>query len=319
MAMPQLNPIFVGVSACLVGQPVRYNGGHSQSKLCLQTLNQYFEFRPFCPEVAAGFGTPRPTMRLVGEPENPQLQLSEGSENLAPQLIAGFQNQLPNMAQMDGYILMKNSPSCGLERIKVYRENGHPNEQKSPGLFTKAVLEQWPLLPMEEEGRLNDPQLRENFILRVYTHSDFRHQVRAQPSYHNLLQFHSRYKYLVMAHSYSAYRDIGRMLANGHSQPLQQVIDDYATRLFAAIDKPARRKGHANTLLHMLGYLKDSVPGPLRQDIVDVVNSYRSGQVPLIAPVTLLRHHLEQYGSDYIRSQRYLQPYPDKLALRNQV
>ncbi|MCV6604613.1 MAG: DUF523 and DUF1722 domain-containing protein, partial [Porticoccaceae bacterium] len=282
MNAPEINPILVGISACLVGQPVRYNGGHSQSKLCLQTLSEHFQFRPFCPEVAAGFGTPRPTMRLVGDPDNPELQLSTGSDDFAPQLIAGFQSQLPSMADLDGYVLMKNSPSCGLERIKVYRENGHPNEQKSPGLFTKAVQQQWPLLPLEEEGRLNDPHLRENFILRVYTHNDFRHQVRNRPSYHNLLQFHSRYKYLVMAHSYSAYRYIGRMLAKGHDAPLQQVIDQYAQQLFAAIAKPARRKGHANTLLHILGYLKQSVPGPLRQDIVDVVDSYRRGQVPLV-------------------------------------
>ena len=319
MNTPELNPILVGISACLVGQPVRYNGGHSQSKLCLQTLSEHFEFRPFCPEVAAGFGTPRPTMRLVGDPANPELQLSDGSENLAPQLIAGFQKQLPTMADLDGYILMKNSPSCGLERIKVYRENGYPNEDKSSGLFTKAVQKQWPLLPLEEEGRLNDPYLRENFILRVYTHNDFRHQVRNRPSYHNLLQFHSRYKYLVMAHSYSAYREIGRMLAKGHNSPLEQVIGDYAQRLFSAIAKPARRKGHANTLLHILGYLKEAVPGPLRQDIADVVDSYRRGQLPLVAPITLLRHHIEQYGCDYIRAQRYLEPYPDELALRNQV
>ncbi|UTW46297.1 DUF1722 domain-containing protein [bacterium SCSIO 12696] len=319
MNTEQLNPILVGVSACLVGQPVRYNGGHSQSKLCLHTLNDYFQFKPFCPEVAAGFGTPRPTMRLVGDPKNPELQLSDGSENLAPKLIAGFQSQLPTMAELDGYVLMKNSPSCGLGRIKVYQGNGHPNEQKSAGLFTKAVQAQWPLLPLEEEGRLNDAQLRENFILRVYTHSDFRHQVRSDPSYHNLLQFHSRYKYLVMAHSYSAYRDIGRMLARGSELPLQDMIERYAQMLFDALAKPARRKGHANTLLHILGYLKKSVPGPLRQDIADVVNNYRRGQVPLVAPITLLRHHIEQYGCDYIRSQRYLQPYPDDLALRNQV
>ena len=176
--------IKVGLSACLAGQEVRYNGGHCNSKLCMQTFSPYFDFKLFCPEVIAGFGIPRPTLRLSGNPDSPRLTFSDDFESdLTDQFLEKVSPHLPGFEELDGYILMKNSPSCGLERIKVYQENGHAHEQRGKGLFTTLLQERYPLLPVEEEGRLHDDRLRENFILRVYTHNNFRQEVLAAPSF----------------------------------------------------------------------------------------------------------------------------------------
>ena len=312
--------ISVGLSACLAGHTVRYNGGHSQSRLCLNKLNEHFHYHTFCPEVSAGFGTPRPTMRLIGNPDNPTLTFSDNDQlDLTKQLQEGFEGYLPTLGHLDGYILMKNSPSCGLERIKVYQENGYPHEQRTRGLFTDQLIKQFPMLPVEEEGRLNDPRLCENFILRVYAHHNFRNEVLEHPSLHNLIAFHSSYKYTVMAHNQTQYKKLGRMLANTNKQSVNELIVEYFEQFMLALSKPANAKNHSNTLLHILGYLKKSVPSAARQNIVDVINQYRQGQLPLITPLTLLKHYVEQTGSEYIRAQRYLQPYPSTLGLANRL
>ncbi len=310
----------VGISACLMGMPVRYNGGHSRSKRCMQQLSEFLRFLPFCPEVAAGFGAPRPSLRLVGNPGAPQLQWSRGGDkDLSSRLRSGFQQQLVEAADLDGYILMKNSPSCGLERIKVYQANGHPHPQRSMGLFARDLRAAYPLLPLEEEGRLNDAHLLENFVLRVYAHHNFRREVLENPGYYPLLCFHRSYKYLLMAHSYPAYRKLGRMLAESRSRALPALIAAYGECFFAALSRPARPAGHANVLLHLLGYLKKNVVGSLRRHIVQVIDEYRLGRLPLITPITLLKHHFELCGDDYIRTQRYLLPYPETLGLRSRI
>lgn len=312
--------ILIGISACLTGLEVRYNGGHCNSKLCMQTLKDYFEFNPFCPEVVAGFGTPRPTLRLVGDPDKPTLSYSDNSQgDLTGQFVEAVTPHLPGFDGLDGYILMKNSPSCGMERIKVYQENGYAHEQRTSGLFTQMLKERYPLLPVEEEGRLHDDALRENFILRVYTHHLFRSQVLAQPSAKKLIDFHSEHKYLVMAHSQQAYKDAGHMLANLQDRPIEVFTSDYFELLMTALSKPAPRKGHTNVLLHMLGYLKKTVEGEARQKIADTIEDYRLGNIPLITPLTLLSHYLDMKGSGYIQAQRYLEPYPAELGLRNKL
>jgi len=310
----------VGVSACLLGDNVRYNGGHSQSQLCMKTFAQYFDYVKFCPEVSAGFPTPRPTMRLTGNPEAPVLRFTNDPESvLTEQLTSGFEHKIANCDGLDGYILMKNSPSCGLERIKIYQENGHPHKERGRGLFTQALMEKYPLLPVEEEGRLNDVHLCENFIMRVFAHYHFRNEVLAQPSYANLLNYHSGYKYLLMAHSQPAYKSLGKRLATASKEPLDALLLEYQTAFMQAIEHPAKRGSHCNVLLHILGYLKKTVPGEERQDIVDIIEQYQRGEVNLTTPVTLLHHYIKRDGSDYIRAQRYLEPYPAALGLRNHV
>ncbi len=312
----------IGISACLAGQTVRYNGGHSQSRLCLNQLSRVFTFETFCPEVAAGFGTPRPTMRLAGQPDNPRLIFSDGDPgqpDLAAQLRSGFDAKLDAFAHLDGYILMKNSPSCGLERVKVYQDNGYPHEAKGMGIFAKALQQRYPLMPLEEEGRLHDAHLRENFILRVYTHHRFHRDVLDQLKYSNLLAFHSRYKYLLMAHSQTVYRQLGQLLASAHDDPLEETAHYYFEKLMQALSRPAGRSGNTNALLHLLGYLKKSVNSEARQDLAHTIHRYRCGEIPLVTPVTMLNHYINQVGSHYVKQQIYWQPYPDQLGLRNQL
>jgi uncharacterized protein YbgA (DUF1722 family)/uncharacterized protein YbbK (DUF523 family) len=322
MQQLQTEAIKVGLSVCLAGHEVRYNGGHKQSRLCLDTLSQHFEFETFCPEAAAGFGTPRPSMRLVGNPEKPRLTYTKDNDtqpDLTQQLTAGFADRVNDSTHLDGYIFIKNSPSCGLERVKVYQESGHPHRIPGRGLFAEAMKQQYGLLPMEEEGRLHDAYLRENFILRVYAHYYFRHEVLAAPTAHSLLQFHSRYKYVLMAHSQTAYKSLGRLLANAGEQLIDSLLQQYFEQFMTALAKPATRKNHTNTMLHILGYLKRDVASEARQSIVETIEQYRNGIVPLVTPLTLLSHYIDQTGSDYIRAQRYLKPYPEVLGLRNQI
>ena len=259
-------------------------------------------------------------MRLTGSPESPELHFSRGAEHdLSAQLISGFENKLASCGELDGYILMKNSPSCGMERIKIYQENGHPHTQRGRGLFADALMTQYPLLPVEEEGRLNDAALRENFVMRVYAHHHFRNDVINNPSYHNLLQYHSSYKYMLMAHSQKDYRELGQLLATSHKTPLDELIPTYQTRFMHAISKPAKRGDHCNTMQHILGYLKESVSSEERRGIQDVISQYHREEINLATPITLLNHYIQRTGSDYIRAQRYFEPYPATLGLRNQV
>jgi uncharacterized protein YbgA (DUF1722 family)/uncharacterized protein YbbK (DUF523 family) len=307
--------IQVGLSACLAGHQVRHNGGHSQSRLCLNILSQHFTFKTFCPEVAAGFGTPRPTMRLIGDPKSPQLVSSKGvMPDLTPQLINGFENNLSGMSNLDGYILMKGSPSCGLERVKVYQLNGHPHQIRTAGLFAKALKEKYPLMPIEEEGRLHDDKLFDNFVLRVYAYSDFRREVLKQPSLHKLTTFHGRYKYILMAHNQEKCRDLGRLLGSHKNGSLEKLIHTYLESFIQTLTQPASRKNHTNTLLHILGYLKNSLPSPAKEHIVEVIYKYHKGLTPLTTPLTLLKHYLNQYGSSYIKNQRYFEPYPETMS-----
>lgn len=327
IAVTQLNQetttpaIKVGISACLLGQPVRYNGGHSQSRLCLNTLADHFEFQGFCPEVAMGLGVPRPVLRLVGQPQRPRMVFSDQpQQDLTDRFIEVVSPVVEEFGLLDGYILMKNSPSCGLERVKVYQENGYPHGERGMGLFAAALTRRYPNLPVEEEGRLHDARLRENFILRVFAHHRFRQQVDQNLCLGTLMAFHRDYKYVLMAHNQREYRSLGRLLATAKSElSLKALRNQYLERFMKAIQRPASRGNHINAMLHLLGYLKRSVPSAVRTDIINVIEQYRRGEVNLATPLTLLRHYLQLFGSRYVQAQYYLQPYPASLGLSNQL
>ncbi len=311
--------IQVGISSCLLGQEVRYNGGHKRSKFCVDHLSRVFEFHPYCPEVAIGLGVPREPIRIIEEEGvrrvvgtvDPTLDVTEN-------LRAYGQEVAKEAAEFSGYILMKNSPSCGLFSAKIYR-NDHPLPEKHSGLFTEALQTSLPLLPMEEEGRLNDPRLRENFIARVFAYADWKASVGDTPSPQKLVAFHSRYKYLVMAHSQAAYKRLGQRVANAGGEDIDSLASEYITMLMETIKKLASRKGHANAMFHLLGYLKEGVPGNVRQELVVHIEDYRNGLVHLAVPMALLNHYLKLYGSDYVQQQAYLRPYAHDLGLRNVI
>ncbi|GEK72411.1 MULTISPECIES: YbgA family protein [Halomonas] len=310
----------VGISACLTGQEVRYNGGHKRSRYCLQVLAERFAFEPFCPELAAGLGVPREPIRLVGKVgETPRVKGTvDASLDVTERLEEVSESFIEAHRHLRGFVLMKGSPTCGLERVKVYHPNGMPSHADS-GAFVRAMRRDYPELPLEEEARLNDPVLRENFITRVYALDDWKRNVEPEPSRHALIQFHSRQKFLLMAHRVETYRELGRYLGEAHDVPVEEAAVHYLRRFMEALSRPATRKSHTNALMHVMGYLKRALDGDTRQDLLAAVEEYRLQQVPLAVPMRLLNHYIQRHGSDYIRAQSYLQPHPYELGLRNAI
>lgn len=312
--------IKVGISSCLLGQQVRYDGGHKHSRLCTDELSQYFDFVPSCPELGAGLGVPRPAIRLVGDPLAPRaVHVQDNSIDVTQKLEAYAQVRLPQLEQLAGYIFIKNSPSCGLFRVKVYQDNGYPHADSGRGIFAAALTRAMPLLPVEEDGRLQDPVLRENFITRVFAWHNWQHLQAKGISAAGLIDFHSRYKYTLMAHSSVDYATLGRMLADAGKHDPVKLGAEYFLSLMQTLKKLATRKSNTNVLMHLQGYLKQKLEAREKEHMSAVIEQYRTGVLPLVVPVTLLRHHFHQHPDPYIQQQAYLQPYPDELRLRNQL
>lgn len=310
-------PARIGVSACLLGAKVRFDGGHKRNRFILEELGMHFEFVPFCPEVAIGLGTPRPTLRLVGDPERPRaIGSRDASLDVTDALQVYSTGTANRLDGLTGFVFKKDSPSCGMERVKVYNDKGMP-QREGTGIFARAVQEANPLLPVEEEGRLNDPVLRENFVSRVFVYARWQGLQQQGLSKQALLDFHTSHKLLLMAHSPAAYRELGRMLARLDNAVLDTLADRYIARLMQALKVQASRKRHVNVLQHLLGYLRKRVDAASRADLVEVIDSYRRGVVPLVVPITLLQHYFRRDPHSWISRQVYMSPHPRELMLRN--
>ncbi len=256
---------------------------------------------------------------MVGDIEAPRVVGTVDATRDVTEALVSYGKEIAQYAErLSGYVLMKNSPSCGLYSAKIYR-NDHPLPGKHAGMFARTLMNECPLLPMEEEGRLNDPRLRENFIARVFAYHDWRASVGAKPTAKKLVDFHSRYKYFVMAHSLAAYKRLGQHVAHAGIGDIHQLAAEYIEHLMLSIKKLASRKGHANTMYHLLGYLRQEVPGNIRQALVKGIEDYREGITNLAVPMALLHHYLKMYGSDYVNAQAYLEPYAYDLGLRNTI
>lgn len=311
----------IAISACLTGHSVRYNGGHKASDLCRKQLEEHFEWLPVCPEVAIGLGVPRDPIRLVGDPNNPEVvgTRNPGMDSTGPLRSYGEQ-MAAELGDICGYIFMQKSPSCGLERVKVYQPNGHPAVQSGRGAFAQAFCALRPDLPVEEEGRLHDPVLRENFISRVYAYADWQRLLAEGLSRGALVSFHSRYKYLLMANNPQAYRTLGRLLGSmSKDDDPQQVGQRYFSQLMQALRRCASRGTHCNVLQHLSGYFKDTLTQQDKAELQTIISQYQQGVVPLVVPLTLLKHHLRKHPDPYLLQQTYLQPHPESLGLRNAV
>lgn len=317
--MTNTSPV-VGIGACLIGLPVRYNGDSKRRNQHIESLKEHLTLNSFCPEIAIGMGVPRETVRLVGDIANTRLmdsatQSKDYTEPMQAYAASVFQNN-PDMA---GYILVKGSPSCGYERVKRYNEKGNPQASDAMGIFAAALKNHDPLLPMEEDGRLNDHSLRENFVARVYTYHKWKQAVASGLSHSALIEFWASHKYLVMAHSIDSYKAIGRLLSNAKTAPLGQIAADFITALMTALQSMATRRSRSNVLEHIRGYLKKQLTSTDKQELSSLITQYRDGFVPLIVPLTLLRHHFKNHQNSYIDQQTFLAPYPEKLGLRNHV
>ncbi|MFJ7316053.1 YbgA family protein [Pseudomonas sp. NPDC098747] len=310
----------IAISACLMGAEVRFNGGHKESRLCSRTLAEYFEFVPVCPEVAIGMGIPREPIRLVGDPQSPQaVGTVHPSTNVTAPLAEYGEKMAGELNDICGYIFMQQSPSCGLERVKVYHANGAPVNGGGRGIYAQAFCARHPDLPVEEAGRLNDPVLRENFITRVLAYSAWQHVLAQGLSRRVLTEFHSRYKYLLMAHNPLQYKALGKLLGNMADTDPAELGPRYFSELMAALKKCATRGTHSNVLEHISGYLKRAITAADKQEVQHVIGQYRLGIVPLVVPLTLLKHHFRLHPDPYIAQQVYLQPHPENLSLRNAI
>lgn len=316
---PVLHKPKLGVSACLMGVEVRYNGGHKQSQLCTETLSTYFDFVPACPEVAIGMGIPREAIRLIGDPAHPQAIGSVHSELNVTQALAEYgAHMATQMDDICGYVFMQKSPSCGLERVKVYQDNDLPTPS-GRGIYAQAFCASHPDLPVEEDGRLNDPVLRENFITRVFTYADWQVLLQNGLSRRGLTDFHSRYKYQLMANNPAQYRVLGKMLGSMAKADPDEIGPHYFSGLMSALKRCATRGTHTNVLQHLNGYFKKSMSLEDRREMQRLIGQYRRGVVPLVVPLTLLKHHLRQHPDPYVAQQVYLQPHPENLSLRNAI
>lgn len=314
---PHHGRIRVGISACLLGEEVRFDGGHKRDAYIIGTLGQYFEFVPFCPEVAAGLGTPRQPIRLVQTAAGVRARGVKDPDLDPTEALAAHGDAVADQAtDLCGVILKRASPSCGMERVKVYHENGNPLGQ-GRGIFAARLLDRHPLLPAEEEGRLGDPVLRENFIQRVFVFHRWRTLVAGGLTAGGLVDFHTDHKLLVMAHSQAAYRDLGRLVARAGAADLDALAAEYIHGLMTALAIRVKRRHHVNVLLHLLGYLKTHLDPGDKAELLESFEAYRAGHLPLIVPITLLRHHFRRHPEPYVQRQVYLTPHPDELMLLN--
>lgn len=314
---PGPGQIRLGVSACLLGAKVRFDGGHKRSRFLIEELGSHFDFVPFCPEVAIGLGTPRPSIRLVGDVQAPRAVSSKGDGlDVTDALRVYSACTAQRLDGLCGFVFKKDSPSCGMERVKVYGDSGMARRDGT-GIFAHAVQQANPLLPVEEEGRLNDPVLRENFVSRVFVYARWQALRQQGLSKKGLLDFHASHKLLLMAHSPAAYKELGGLLARLDNAGLEALADHYIERVMQVLQQRASRKRHVNVLQHLLGYLRKHLDAINRADLVDVIDDYRRGLVPLVVPITLLQHHFRHYPHPYINAQVYMNPHPRELMLRN--
>jgi uncharacterized protein YbgA (DUF1722 family)/uncharacterized protein YbbK (DUF523 family) len=312
--------IRVGISACLLGQEVRFDGGHKRDRYITDTLGRFFEWVPVCPEVEMGLSTPRETLRLIGEAEAPRLVFGKSGEDRTEGMQAWARPKLEVLAKADlsGYILKSDSPSCGMERVRVYRSTGVPTRD-GVGIFARALLERFPLLPVEEEGRLHDLPIRENFVERVFCHRRWRDLVEEGLTRGKLVAFHAAQKLLLMAHSPKHYQELGRLVAAAKQYSIKELEARYGEMFMAGLKVKATAKKHTNVLQHILGYLKKALEARDKAELLSVIGDYHQGLVPLVVPVTLLKHHLARIPVPYIQDQVYLTPHPKELMLRNHV
>jgi uncharacterized protein YbgA (DUF1722 family)/uncharacterized protein YbbK (DUF523 family) len=312
--------IRLGISACLLGEPVRYDGGHKRDPYLVEALGRYVEWVPVCPEVELGLGTPRETLRLVRIGQDIRMVMPKSGQDHTEGMRAFERKRARELEEEDlcGYILKKDSPSCGMERVRLFDAHGVP-AKSGRGLFAEALLQHFPNLPVEEEGRLSDARLRENFLERVFAYRRLRTLFAARWKVGDLVTFHTAHKFLLMAHSPQAYANLGRLVAAAKKTPRAALRERYEAEFMQALSVIATPRRHANVLEHIVGYFRDQLDADSRRELLSLIEDFRRGLVPLIVPITLIRHYVRRFDVAYLRGQIYLQPHPKELMLRNHV
>jgi uncharacterized protein YbgA (DUF1722 family)/uncharacterized protein YbbK (DUF523 family) len=310
--------IRLGISACLLGEKVRYDGGHKHDCYLTDTLGRYVEYIPVCPEVEAGFGVPREAMHLEGDPNAPRLVTRRTKWDVTEPMLAWAKKRVLELEAQDlcGFIFKSRSPSSGMERIPVYNEKGMP-VKKGVGLFARIFMDHFPLLPVEDEGRLHDPKLRENFIECVFVFKRWRECLSRGKSRQDLIDFHTKHKLLILSHSPKHYRMMGKLVGQAKAFALDELYQTYQRLLLEALRLKTTIKKNANVLQHMMGYFKKELSADEKRELLEIIGLYREAYVPLIVPITLMNHYIRKYDQPYLQGQYYLQPHPIELQLRN--
>lgn len=314
------NDFKIGVSTCLLGQNVRYDGGHKLDRFITDTLGQYVTFVPVCPETECGLGIPRESMHLEGDPEAPRLVTTKTKKDVTARMLQWAAVRLKEIQKENlcGFIFKSKSPSSGMERVNVYSEKGIPVKTGS-GLFAAAFMKHFPLIPVEDDGRLHDPKIRENFIERIFTMQRWRQIASGRKRIGDLVDFHTRHKLLILSHSPNHYRSMGKLVAEAKQHPAEELFLNYEAALLEALKLKTTTQKNVNVLMHLMGYFKKQLAADEKQELLEIMDQYRAGYIPLIVPVTLINHYVRKYKQPYLAGQFYLQPHPLALQLRNHV
>ncbi len=318
--MNSSDKIRIGISTCLMGENVRYDGGHKLDRYLMGTLGQYIDYVPVCPEVECGMPIPRETLRLVGDPASPRLVTSKTGVDKTDQMMTWAKKRVKELEKENlcGFIFQKGSPSSGMERIKVYTDKGVP-AKTGVGMFARAFMEHFPFMPVEDDGRLHDPMLRENFIVRIFVHKRWQDLTAENKKRGGLVDFHTDHKLLLMSHSPKHLKALGKIVASPKSEKTDTLFSGYYEQMMTALKLRATRKKHTNVLHHILGYFKKQLTPDEKQEFLTITDRYHKSLLPLIVPVTLANHYVRKFREPYLERQVYLNPHPVELALRNHV
>ena len=308
----------IGISTCLLGCKVRYDGNHSHDRYLTQTLSLFADYVPVCPEVECGMPTPREAVRLAGDAAAPRLVTQKTGKDVTQMMADWIPGKLSELEKQDlcGFVFKSKSPSSGLYRIRVYGDDGKVRKTGT-GLFARAFTQRFPRIPVEEAGRLNDPKLREHFIEKIFSFRRWRRLLAKKPTLGGLVDFHTKNKLLILSHSPGDYRKLGQLVAKGKQKALGLLFDEYESLLLKALDLKTTPKKNINVLLHIMGFFKKDLSSDEKQEMLFVIDQYRDGFVPLVVPLTLVNHYVRKYDQPWLRDQTYLTPHPFELKLRN--
>lgn len=314
-----MSKITIGISSCLLGEKVRYDGQHKYDHFLVKTLGSFFKYVPVCPEVECGLPVPRDAMRLVGDSDNPRLVTIKTKIDYTDQMKSWGEKKLDELSSENlcGFIFKAKSPSSGMERIKIYPAAGGAAQKNGVGIFSDMFMKKFPYLPVEDDGRLHDPELRENFIERVFTYKRWLDMIENENTIHGLMQFHTKHKLMLMAHSPEHYRLAGKITASADKNNLKNLQYEYLQILMTAFKKNATVSKNFNVLQHIIGYFKSELTSDEKKEAIEILENYRRELLPLIVPVTLLNHYVSKYNQEYLKNQYYLHPHPFELKLRN--
>jgi uncharacterized protein YbgA (DUF1722 family)/uncharacterized protein YbbK (DUF523 family) len=314
------NRVRLGISSCLLGNKVRYDGGHKLDRYLANTLGQFSEFVPVCPEVECGFPIPRESLRLVGDADCPRLVTTRTGQDFTERMTTWAARRVVELERegLCGFIFKSGSPSSGMQGVKLYDRKGYPSN-RGVGMFAAAFMKHFPLVPVEQEDHLHDPRVRENFIERVFAFQRLRGLLGKRKSLGRLVDFHTRHKLQILSHSPKDHQAMGRLVARGAEMPPAELYDAYQGLFMKALSLTATVKKHTSVLTHMMGYFKKELSSDEKQELLEIIERYRKEYVPLVVPITMIKHYVRKYDQPYLKVQHYLNPHPVELQLRNHV